>query len=60
MKRQKVDYEQLREIIEKHLSTIEAVYEAETRAAEQRTIEISDKIEGPASKIHRTYGRLRR
>lgn len=50
MKRKKVDYEQLRRIIEKHLSTIEAVYEADTRAAEQRTIEISEKIEGPAPK----------
>jgi len=51
MKRQKVDYEQLREIIEKHLSTIEAVYEADTKAAEERTKEISEKIEGPAPKI---------
>ncbi|XKO55882.1 hypothetical protein ACI2WT_02390 [Lysinibacillus fusiformis] len=50
MKRQKVDYEQLREIIEKHLSTIEAVYAADTAAAEQRTKETSSKIEGPAPK----------
>jgi len=60
MKRQKMDYELLRGIIKKHLTTIEAVYEADTRAAEQRTIEISEKIEGPAPKIQRTYGRLRR
>lgn len=50
MKRQKVDYEQLREIIEKHLTKIETVYAADTRAAEERTKEISAKIEGPAPK----------
>lgn len=60
IKHQKVDYEQLREIIEKYLTTIEAFYEADTRAAEERTKEISAKIEGPAPKIQRTYGRLRR
>lgn len=60
MKRHKVDYEQLRKITEKHLTMIEAIYEADTRAAEQRTIEISEKIEGAAPKIQRTYGRLRR
>ncbi|WBF55498.1 hypothetical protein HXV90_06370 [Lysinibacillus sp. JK80] len=46
IKPQKVDYEQLREIIEKHLTTIEAVYESDTRAAEERTKEISAKIDG--------------
>lgn len=50
MKRQKMDYELLRGIIKKHLTTIEAVYEADTRAAEERTKEISAKIEGPAPK----------
>lgn len=49
-KRQKVDYEQLRGVIEKHLTTIEAVYEAGTVAAEERTKAISAKIEGPAPK----------
>ncbi|WP_107841227.1 hypothetical protein [Metasolibacillus meyeri] len=50
MKRQKVDYEQLRGVIEKHLTMIEAVYEAGTVAAEERTKAISAKIEGPAPK----------
>lgn len=45
MKRQKVDYELLRSVIKKHLTTIEAFYDADTAAAEQRTKEISDKIE---------------
>ncbi|WP_128568385.1 hypothetical protein [Lysinibacillus boronitolerans] len=50
MKRQKVEYELLRRIIEKHITTIEAVYAADTAAAEERTKEISVKIEGPAPK----------
>lgn len=51
MKRQKVDYELLHGVVEKHLHSIEEFYTADTVAAEQRTKEISADIEGAAPKI---------
>ncbi|WP_427108459.1 hypothetical protein [Lysinibacillus xylanilyticus] len=49
--RKKVDYDLLRGIVKKHLKFIEAYYEADTEAAEQRSKEITKDIEGPAPKV---------
>ncbi|MGA3677846.1 hypothetical protein [Lysinibacillus agricola] len=49
--RKKVDYELLRGVVKKHLKIIEAYYDANTEAAEQRSKEITKDIEGPAPKI---------
>lgn len=51
VKRHKVDYEQLRAVVKKHLKQIETYYEADTEAAEKRTRAVSEDIEGPAPKI---------
>lgn len=51
VKRKKVDYELLRGVVKKQLHSIEAFYDADTEAAEQRSQEISVDIEGPAPKI---------
>lgn len=51
IERKKVDYELLREVVKKHLKFIEAYYDSDTEAAEQRSKEISNDIEGPAPKI---------
>ncbi|MGA3601170.1 hypothetical protein [Lysinibacillus agricola] len=49
--RKKVDYDLLRGIVKKHLKFIEAYYEADTEAAEQRSKEITKDIEGSAPKV---------
>ncbi|MGR7908543.1 hypothetical protein ACU64V_04045 [Lysinibacillus capsici] len=49
--RKKVDYELLREVVKKHLKFIEAYYDTDTEAAVQRSIEISNDIEGPGPKV---------
>lgn len=51
IERKKVDYELLREVVKKHLKFIEVYYDADTEAAEQRSKEISNDIEGPAPKV---------
>nr|WP_054549520.1 hypothetical protein [Lysinibacillus sphaericus] len=51
IERKKVDYELLRGVVKKHLKFIEAYYDANTEAAEQRSNEISNDIEGPVPKI---------
>ena len=50
LERKKVEYELLRVVIKKHLKYIEAYYEADTEAAEQRSKEITKDIEGSAPK----------
>ncbi|KGR89078.1 hypothetical protein [Lysinibacillus boronitolerans] len=49
--RKKVDYELLRGVVKKHLKFIEAYYDTDTEAAEQRSKVISAAIEGPAPKV---------
>lgn len=49
--RKKVDYELLREVVKKHLKFIEAYYDTDTEAVVQRSIEISNDIEGPGPKV---------
>jgi len=49
--RKKVDYELLRGVVKKHLKFIEAYYDTDTEAAEQRSKEISADIEGPGPKV---------
>lgn len=49
--RKKVDYELLRGVVKKHLKFIEAYYDADTEAAEQRSKEITKDIEGPAPEV---------
>lgn len=51
IERKKVDYELLRGVVKKHLKSIEAHYDSDTEAADQRSKEISNDIEGPAPKI---------
>ncbi|QDZ97897.1 hypothetical protein D0439_04345 [Lysinibacillus fusiformis] len=51
IERKKVDYELLRGVVKKYLKFIEAYYDTDTEAAEQRSKEITNDIEGPAPKI---------
>lgn len=51
IERKKVDYELLRGVVKKHLKFIEAYYDTDTEAAEQRSKEISADIEGPGPKV---------
>ncbi|MCT1539487.1 MULTISPECIES: hypothetical protein [Lysinibacillus] len=51
IERKKVDYELLRGVVKKHLKSIEAYYDSDTEAADQRSKEISNDIEGLAPKI---------
>lgn len=53
VKRKKIDYELLRGVVKKHLRSIEAIYDADTTTAEQRTKEISAEIEGAAPMMKR-------
>lgn len=54
IERKKVDYELLRGIVKKQLKFIEAYYDEDTEAAEKRSKEISNDIEGPAPKVKQT------
>ena len=49
--RKKVDYELLRGVVKKHLKFIEAYYDADTEAAEQRSKGINKGIKGPGPKV---------
>ncbi|MGN4127232.1 hypothetical protein ACMGD3_19810 [Lysinibacillus sphaericus] len=51
IERKKVDYELLRGVLKKHLKFIEAYYNTDTEAAEQRSQKISKDIEGSAPKV---------
>lgn len=49
--RKKVDYELLQGVVKKHLKFIEAYYDTDTEAAEERSKEISNDSIGPAPKV---------
>ena len=51
IERKKVDYELLCGVVKKHLKFIKGYYDKDTEAAEQRSKEISNDIEGPAPKV---------